>query len=100
MQTPSEAKSDQNRKDVHQFSDKVSQIAYTFENLRFWTKKVNEIVRTFEKVILKVKKTDEFLKVTCRKCDRGLRKLISVTPNQSYNNKRFRSGTNDSVETK
>ena len=41
--------------------------------MRFWTKKVSEIVRTFEKVILKVKKTDGFLKVTCRKCDRGLR---------------------------
>ena len=43
----------------------MSQIADTFENLRFWTKKVSKFVRTFEKVILKVKKTDEFLKVAC-----------------------------------
>ena len=93
-------KSGPNRKDIHNFSEKVSQIADTFENLRFWTKKVSQIVRIFEKVILKVKKTDEFLKVTCRKCDRGLRKWTSETPNLSYNNKTSRSGGNDSVETK
>ena len=104
MQEPSEDKSKQNRKDIHGFSEKVSQITDTFENLRFWTKKVSklvgtfincvkkmckiaytfnnlrfgtkkmsEIVKTFKKNILKVKKTDGFLKVTCRKCDRGLR---------------------------
>ena len=82
MQEPSEDKSKQNRRDIHDFSEKVSQIADTFENLKFRTKKVSQIVKTFEKVILKVKKTHEFLKVTCRKCDRGLRKLTSETPNQ------------------
>ena len=74
IQKASQAKSEQNAKDIHQFCKKVSQIAHTFANLRFWAKKVSEIVRTFEKVILKVKKTDGFLKVTCRKCDRGLKK--------------------------
>ena len=59
-------------KTFHSFCEKVSQIADTFENLKFRTKKVNQIVETFQKVILKVKKTYEFLKVTCRKCDRGL----------------------------
>ena len=100
MQEPSEDKSKQNRRDIHDFSEKVSQIADTFENLRFWTKKVSKFVRTFEKVILKVKKTDGFLKVTCRKCDRGLRKLTSETLNQGYNNNATGSGTNHSVETK
>ena len=47
----------------------MSQIADTFENLRFWTKKVSEFVRTFEKVISKLEKTDEFLKVACQKCE-------------------------------
>ena len=82
MQTPSEAKSSPNRKDIHQVSEKVSQNANTFENLRFWTKKVSQNVRIFEKVILKVQKTDGFLKVTCRKCDRGIRKLTSETPTE------------------
>ena len=100
MQEPSEDKSKQNRRDIHDFSEKVSQIADTFENLRFWTKKVSKLVGTFEKVILKVKKTDGFLKVTCRKCDRGVEKLTSETPNQSYNNNGTQSGTNHSVETK
>ena len=54
-QKPSQAKSEQNAKDIHQFCKKVSQIASTFANLRFWAKKVSEIVRTFKKVILKVK---------------------------------------------
>ena len=66
-------KSRQNRKGIHEFSEKVSKIADTLENLRFWTKKVSQIVRTFGKMILKVEKTDGFLKVTCRKCDRGLK---------------------------
>ena len=77
MQEPSEDKSKQNRRDIHEFSEKVSQIVDTFENLRFWTKKVSQIVETFEKMILKVKKTDAFLKVTCRKCDRGLNQTPS-----------------------
>ena len=67
-------KSKQYRTDIHEFSENVSQIADTLENLRFWTKKVSQIVETFGKIILKVKKTDGFLKVTCRKCDRGLKK--------------------------
>ena len=100
MQEPSEDKSQQNRRDIHDFSEKVSQIADTFEKLRFWTKKVSKFVRTFEKVISKVKKTDGFLKVICRKCDRGLRKLTSGTPIQSYNNNGTGSGGNHSVETK
>ena len=100
IQKPSQAKSEQNAKDIHQFCKKVSKIAHTFANLRFWAKKVSEIVNTFKKVILKVKKTDGFLKVTCRKCDRGVEKLTSETPNQSYNNNATRSGTNHSVETK
>ena len=100
IQTPSQSKSEQNAKDIHQFCKKVSQIAYTFANLRFWAKKVSEIAETFEKVILKVKKTDGFLKVTCRKCDRGVEKVTSETPNQSYNNNATQSGTNHSVETK
>ena len=58
MQEPSEDKSKQNRTDIHDFSEKVSQIADTFENLRFWTKKVSQNVKTFEKVMLKVKKTE------------------------------------------
>ena len=99
-QTPSQAKSEQNAKDIHQFCKKVSKIVHTFANLRFGAKKVSEIVNTFKKVILKVKKTDGFLKVTCRKCDRGVEKVTSETPNQSHNNKRSRSGTNHSVETK
>ena len=53
-QKPSQAKREQNTKDIHQFYKKMSQIAYTFANLRFWAKKVSEIVNTFEKVILKV----------------------------------------------
>ena len=61
---------------------------------------MSEIVRTLEKVILKVKKTDEFLKVTCRKCDRGVEKVTSETPNQSHNNKRSRSGGRHYVEIK
>ena len=99
-QKPSQAKSEQNAKDIHQFCKKVSKIAHTFANLRFWAKKVTEIAETFKKVILKVKKTDGFLKVTCRKCDRGVEKLTSETPNQSHNNKTTGSGTNHSVETK
>ena len=71
-QKPSQTKSEQNAKDIHQFCKKVSKIANTFANLRFWVKKVVENVNTFKKVILKVKKTDGFLKVTCRKCDRSL----------------------------
>ena len=69
-------KSRQNRKGIHEFSEKVSQIADTLENLRFWTKKVSQIVGTFGKMILKVEKTDGFLTVTCRKCDRGLKKQV------------------------
>ena len=65
MQEPSEDKSKQNRRDIHDFSEQVSQIADTLENLRCWTKTVSEIIRTFEKVISKVKKTDGFLKVAC-----------------------------------
>ena len=99
IQKPSQAKSDQNARDIHQFCKKVCQIAHTFINLRFGPKKVSEIVRTFEKMILKVKKTDEFLKVTCRKCDRGVEKVTSETPKQRANNKGSRSGTNRSVET-
>ena len=45
-----------------------------------FSKKVSRIVRTFEKVILKVKKTVGFLKVTCRKSDRGVEKVVSKTP--------------------
>ena len=92
MQEPSEDKSKQNRRDIHDFSEKVSQIADTFENLRFWTKKVSKFVRTFEKMILKVKKTHGFLKVRCRKCDRGLRKLTSETSIQGHNKKGFDLG--------
>ena len=99
-QKPSQAKSEQNAKDIHQFCKKVNKIAYTFANLRFEAQKVSEIVNTFKKVILKVKKTDGFLKVTCRKCDRGLRKLTSETPKQSHNNKKPGSGGHHSVETK
>ena len=97
-QKPSRAKSEQNAKGIHQCCKKVSKIAHTFANLSFL--KVNEIVRTFKKVIFKVKKTDEFLKVTCRKCDRGIEKVTSENANQSHNNKRPGSGTNHSVETK
>ena len=99
-QKPSRAKSNQNAKDIHQFCKQVSKIVYTFANLRFWAKKVSEIVNTFKQVILKVKKTDGFLKVTCRKCDRGVEKVTSETPNQSHNNKRTQSDTNHSVDTK
>ena len=56
IQKPSQAKSEQNAKDIHQFCKKVSKIVHTFANLRFEAKKVNEIVNTFKKVILKVKK--------------------------------------------
>ena len=48
---------------------------------------MSEIVNTFEKGDLKVKKTDGFLKVTCRKCDRGVEKVTSETPKQRANNK-------------
>ena len=69
----SESKSEANAWYIHTLREKVSQIGNTFDNLRCWTNKVSKFVRTFKKVILKVKKTDGFLKVTCRKCDRGLR---------------------------
>ena len=41
MQEPSEDKS----KDIHDFSEKVSQIAHTFENSRFWTKKLTKVMQ-------------------------------------------------------
>ena len=71
MQEPSEDKSKQNRKDIHEFSEKVSQIADTFENLRISLKKVKQIANTFENL-----KTDPLfrrdeMKVTCRNRDRG-----------------------------
>ena len=54
----------------YSFSEKVCQIAHTFDNLRFLAKKVCEIVKTFEQMISKAIKTHGFLKVTCRKCER------------------------------
>ena len=52
-------KSRQNRKGIHEFSEKVSQIADTLENLRFWTKKVSQIVRTFENLRFWTKKVGQ-----------------------------------------
>ena len=69
MQEPSEDKSKQNRRDIHDFSEKVSQIVDTFEKLRCLTKKPSKIVDTFENLLDKLNKTDGFLKVVCQNCE-------------------------------
>ena len=51
---------------------KVCEIGDTFNKTGFCLTKVGEIVETYDKVILKVTKTHGFLKVTGRKCDRGV----------------------------
>ena len=77
IQKPSQAKSEQNAKYIHQFCKKVSQIAHTFENLKFWTKKVSQIDETFENLKSDPLFRRDEMKVTCRKCDRGVRKWLT-----------------------